>query len=152
MRALEANTAAAVQRAQGTPVVGAGAAGAMGWDPVAGRYVTMAPAASAPQTESLEQRLFRLSQALRNATGAQIDPQTMLVLGMIKDAKQRQELLQRVTQGNPEVAKQIEARIMQVLGVDAADASPGGEGARTGQTTGGAEPRAGSRWELNPAN
>ena len=152
MRALEANTEAAVQRAQGTPVVGAGPAGTMGWDPVAGRYVTMAPPASAPQTEPLEQRLLQLSQALRNATGAQIDPQTIMVLGSMRDQKERQDLLKRITQGSPEVAKLIERQIMQVLGAGTPEAGGGEEGTGSGQTTGGGEPRAGSRWELNPAN
>lgn len=145
MDALNRQTDAQIRLAQGTPQVQAGGAGVGAWDPVARRVVTeMRPEAQAAGA-SVEERVAKLAQAYKAVSGKDIDPVAMMQVTVQQDPVKRKELLDKLTQGNPELSQVIAGMMQALMGGSAAPA--GATGARAGAQDGAGAQGTGSTWD-----
>ena len=132
--ALTRQTNEQIRLAQGTPQVeGAAGAGVMGWNPQTQQYDMALPPAEQVKQVPLEERLKNVTAAIRSVSGGDVDPLTVMEINNIADPEQKRMAWERVTKGNPELAKQLADYATTLLG------------ATTGTGDGGREPRGGEQ-------
>jgi len=153
--ALTRQTNEQIRLAQGTPQVeGAAGAGVMGWNPRTQRYDMALPPAEQVKQMPIEERLKNVAAAIRSVSGGDVDPLTVMQINNIADPEQKRMAWERVTKGNPELAKQLADYASALLGGPAGTGDGGREPRGGEQGTGaGAQnaqagaPAAGSAWD-----
>jgi len=138
--ALTRQTDEQIRGAQGTPQAVAGAAGNSTWDPNARRWNNEMRPPDAGNAPTIEERLSKLAGAYKSVSGRDLDPTSLMTVMFEPDLEKRKQLLDTLTQGNPELSQQI-AEVMQSLMGGRSAAAPGA-GTATGRpaAAGGADP------------